>query len=270
MAQIIQVDFTKKSINVADLHNSRQLRSELIAPPIEEYVPELAEEHAAEPIKDINDINKISKYLIDKKRWRDNMLFIIGINFGLRVSDLRNLRFSNLINDDCTFRDRFAVFEKKTRNTRKVKRNRYITINNAVMDAVTLYLENTKGICLSDYMFRSESNNGSNKNKPMSKQAIDYMLKGIARDLGLGNRMATHSLRKTFAYHQMIMAGNDPRKLLLLQKIFGHSTAAQTLDYIGITAEEIDDAYRNLNLGSLTSNYLIDSKIIECDIHNAC
>ena len=48
------------------------------------------------------------------------------------------------------------------------------------------------------------------------------------------------------------------------------STSAQTLDYIGITLEEMDDAYRNLNLGSLTSNYLMDSKIIECDINNAC
>ena len=68
----------------------------------------------------------------------------------------------------------------------------------------------------------------------------------------------------------MIMAKNDPRKLLLLQKMFGHSTAAQTLDHIGITAEEMDDAYRNLNLGSLTCNYLVDSKIVECDINNAC
>ena len=82
--------------------------------------------------------------------------------------------------------------------------------------------------------------------------------------------MATHSLRKTFAYHQIMMSKNDPRKLLLLQKMFGHSTSAQTLDYIGITLEEMDDAYRNLNLGSLTSNYLMDSKIIECDINNAC
>ena len=270
MAQIIQVDFTKNTINVTHLQNTRQLRSDLIAPSIEEYAPELAEEHAAEPIKDINDINRISKYLIDKKRWRDNMLFIVGINFGLRVSDLRNLRFSDLINDDCTFRDRLAVLEKKTKNTRKVKKNRYITINNAVMDAITLYLENTKNICLSDYMFRSESNNGSNKNKPMSKQAIDYMLKGVAHDLGLSNRMATHSLRKTFAYHQMMMAINAPRKLKKKKKMFGHSTSAQTLDYIGITLEEMDDAYRNLNLGSLTSNYLMDSKIIECDINNAC
>lgn len=114
-------------------------------------------------------------------------------------------------------------------------------------------------------MFRSESNNGSNENKPIHRATVDTILKGIAKDLGLGNRMSTHTLRKTFAYHQMVMSGNDPRKLLLLQKMFGHSTAAQTLDYIGITSEEIDEAYRRLNLGSVSCNYLVDSDIVEGD-----
>ena len=61
------------------------------------------------------------------------------------------------------------------------------------------------------------------------------------------------------------MSGNDPRKLLLLQKMFGHSTAAQTLDYIGITSEEIDEAYRMLNLGSVQHNYLVDCDISEVE-----
>ena len=42
--------------------------------------------------------------------------------------------------------------------------------------------------------------------------------------------------------------------------------AAQTLDYIGITSEEIDEAYRNLNLGSVNHNYLVDSDIGETEI----
>lgn len=54
---------------------------------------ELAKEHAAEPIKNMEDIIRVSQYLIGGKRFRDNMLFIVGINFGLRVSDLRMLRF---------------------------------------------------------------------------------------------------------------------------------------------------------------------------------
>ena len=48
-----------------------------------------------------------------------------------------------------------------------------------------------------------------------------------------------------------------------IAKMMGHSTAAQTLDYIGITGEEIEEAYRKLNLGSATCNYLIDSDVIE-------
>lgn len=269
MTKVIQFPLIQEgsdTINIATIQQScRKLKAGLIAPATEEVHCELAKEHSAEPIKNMDDILRISQFLMNNKRFRDNMLFIVGINFGLRVSDLRTLRFTHLINNDCTFRDRFPILEKKTKNTRKYQRNRYITINTAVVEAVTMYLENTPGVHLSDYMFRSASNNGSNENKPISKQAVDSMLKGIARDLGLGNRMATHSLRKTFAYHQMVMSGNDPRKLLLLQKMFGHSTAAQTLDYIGITSEEIDEAYRNLNLGSVRYNYLVDSDIKESD-----
>lgn len=270
MSQVIEYDFTPRgeksndAIDISAIQRScRKLQAGLISPAIEEIHTELAKEHAAEPIKSMEEILRICDFLVENKRYRDNMLFIVGINFGLRISDLRTLRFTHIINDDFTFRDNFPILEKKTKSTRKHQRNRYITINTAVVEAVTLYLENTPGMRLSDYMFRSSSNNGSKENKPLSKQACDSILKGIARDLGLGNRMATHSLRKTFAYHQMVMSGNDPRKLLLLQKMFGHSTAAQTLDYIGITSEEIDEAYRKLNLGSATCHYLIDSNLGE-------
>lgn len=269
MAQVIQFVPQKQSgdslvIDMETVHsNVRKLRAGLIAPAIEETHTELAEEHTPEPIKEIADINRISQYLIAEGRYRDNMLFIVGINFGLRVSDLRLLRFSQLINEDFVFRDRFPVLEKKTKKTRKHKHNRYLTINTAVVEAVTLYLEHTPGVKLSDYLFRSESNHGSGENEPIHRNSVDRILKGIAKDLGLGNKMATHTLRKTFAYHQMVMSGNSPRKLLLLQKMFGHASAAQTLDYIGITGEEIDEAYRKLNLGSLTSNYLVDSALVE-------
>lgn len=265
MSSIIQFKSkAEMAIDVSELKkNTRRLQAGLIAPAVEETHCELAPEHAAEPIKEMDDIFKISEYLIANKRYRDNMLFIVGINFGLRVSDLRVLRFSNLINDNLTFKDSFAVFEKKTRKTRKRKKNRYITINTAVIEAVTLFLENTRGISLSDYMFRSESNNGKFDNAPLSIKSIDRILKGIAIDLGLNVKMSTHTLRKTFCYHQMLMSRNDSRKLLLLQKMLNHSSPAQTLDYIGITEEEIDEAYKKLNLGSYDHNYLVDSDILE-------
>lgn len=251
MANVIDISALRAS--------SRKLADGLISPATEEVTCELASEHAAQPIKQMADIEKISEYCIANGRFRDNMLFIVGINFGLRVSDLRMLRFSNLINPNSTFKDSFPVFEKKTRKTRKRKKNRYITINTAVVEAVTLYLQNTPNVSLSDYMFRSRSNNGKDKNEPLDEKSIYNILRGFANDLDINVKMSTHTLRKTFCYHQMVMSHNDPRKLLLLQKMLGHSSPAQTLDYIGITEEEIDEAYRNLNLGSANHNYLNSS-----------
>lgn len=263
---IIVLDFNKtgRPISVATLQqNNLKLRAGLISPAKEDISTPLAPEHTSEPIKSMDDILRISRYLIQNKRYRDNMLFIVGINFGLRVSDLRQLRFGHLITDNEQFKTSFPIFEQKTRNTRKHKRNRYITINKAVQDAVVLYLENNENVSLSDYMFRSESNHGGSKNEPIHRNSVDRILKGLAKDLDLNIQMSTHTLRKTWAYHQMVMSNNDPRKLLLLQKMMGHSSAAQTLDYIGITGEEIEEAYKSLNLGSETCNYLIDSRVEE-------
>lgn len=258
------IEFNRSRIDVRQLEqNTRKLSIGMIEPAREVVQCELAPEHAAEPIKSMEEIIAISQYLIRNERYRDNMLFIVGINFGLRASDLRQLRFSNLINENLVFKDSFPVFEQKTRNTRKRKKNRYITINNAVIEAVTLYLKNTGNISLSDYLFRSEAVNSGESNVPLTVRSIDRILKSIANELGLSTKVSTHTLRKTFCYHQMLMSHNDSRKLLLLQKMLNHSSPAQTLDYIGITTEEIDEAYKKLNLGSVTYNYLVDSSIIE-------
>jgi len=240
-----------------------RLSVDAILPPSEEFQPrELAGEHTPEPIKTLTDIARISEFLIENGRYRDNMLFILGINFGLRVSDLRELRFSDLLEkagDGYTFKRSFPIFEQKTKNTRKVQRNRYITINAAVTDAVMLYLAHIKKTPkLDDFLFISESNRA---NGALTRVSIDRIIKGFGADLDLPYKMATHTLRKTFAYHQMAMAGNDPRKLLLLQKMFGHSSVAQTLDYIGITREEMEQAYLDLNLGAQNHLHLLDSHI---------
>lgn len=253
------------SPNFIDPH---KLRTGLIAPATETTMVELAIDHTSEPIKSLDDIAKISDYFLKAGRYRDNMLFILGINFGLRVSDLVSLRFSHLITDDCTFKDKFAILEKKTKNTRKVKKNRYITINLAVIEAVTKYLENTPNVSLSDYLFKSKSNNGYTLNRPIHRNSVDNILKKAASDLGIQAKISTHTLRKTFAYHQLAMSNNDPRKLLLLQKMFGHSSVAQTLNYIGITEEEIHQAYLDLNLGSEKYNYLINNNNIYEEVIN--
>ena len=252
------------AINVASLARNRRTQQVNLLPAETTYQDELAIDHTSEPIKSVDTINEISQYLISQERYRDNMLFIVGINFGLRISDLLKLRFCHIINDNMTFKESFGILEQKTRNTRKVQKNRYITINDAVIESVTLYLQHN--LCkLDDFMFRGESNRCGSGNKPMTRGSVDRILKGIATEMGLSEKISTHSLRKTFGYHQMMMSNNDPRKLIVLQKMFGHSSSAQTLDYIGITDDEMVDAYLNLNLGT-KYNYAMFSQLHEAKV----
>ena len=259
MDNILHIDFAPPSSNSLPIY----IDPSLLAPAVENTDYELAADHTCDPIKRVEDIERMSKWYIDHKRYRDNMLFILGINFGLRISDLLTLRFSYLIDENLRFKKTFPILEKKTKNTRKVRRNRYVTINQAVVDAVTLYLTNTPNVCLSDYLFRSSHHACKDSNQPIRRYSAERILKEAADALQLDCHVATHTLRKTFGYHQMRMSGNDPRKLTLLQKIYGHSSAAQTLSYIGITSEEIEDAYTNLNLGLSDGPCLIDSDLVE-------
>lgn len=232
-------------ININKLRNDAVLN---IAPAKEEVTERvLADNHASQPIKKGYDIKRLSEYYISKGEYRNNMLFVLGINFGLRISDILELRFCDVINKDFTFKNTVAVFEKKTRNTRKKKTNRIITINSCVRQAIILYLDNTPNCSLSDYMFISESNNKSlSGNTPLTRQAADQIIKQGTKAIGLEGNYATHSLRKTFAYQYMLQHKNEPRALQLLQKMFNHKSMRQTLDYIGITEEEIDEAYTEL------------------------
>ena len=62
--------------------------------------------------------------------------------------------------------------------------------------------------------------------------------------MGVADPIGTHTLRKTFGYHAY-QQGTD---VTLLQKVFNHSAPSITLRYIGITQDDIDNVYLNLNL----------------------
>ena len=72
MAKIIHIDFTQEAkpstvIDIATVQQScRKLKAGLIAPAAEEVHTDLAVEHSAEPIKSMDDIIRISQFLIDK------------------------------------------------------------------------------------------------------------------------------------------------------------------------------------------------------------
>ena len=51
-------------------------------------------------------------------------------------------------------------------------------------------------------------------------------------------------MRKTFGYH----AYKKGMDITVIQKLLNHSSTAVTLSYIGITRDDLDNVYLNLNL----------------------
>lgn len=209
--------------------------------------------HSADPIKDPDDLNRISEHLIATGRYRDNLLFVAGINFGLRCIDLVSLKIGHLVYWDEARRQLFpnrcfTIIEQKT------QRRRTLYINEAVARATALYLHqlasrnSSHAIDLNSYVFRSQSNR-STSNSPMSVRSVERILKElINEELGIDIHASTHCLRKTFGYHMAMSAPDRSRAVSFLQQIFGHSSASYTLLYIGITDEEIEASYNRLNL----------------------
>jgi len=252
---MLKVDFKKKTFTDTVPPNVTITRTQY-QPPVDVIIKDLGavpeytkkDVHAAEPIKNREDIEMVQQYLINNGRYRDNLLFTMGINVGLRCGDLRWTRLCGVMTEDGTaYRDECFVVEEKTGKLRR------FYINDEVKAALTLYLQHVGSISMNDLLFKGTGNRSKNSGEPMAVKSIERLLKQIINDeCGMDVHASTHCLRKTFAYHMIQNAPDRARAIEFLQKLFGHSSPSITLRYAGITEDEERDAYKTLNLGCLS------------------
>jgi hypothetical protein len=72
--------------------------------------------------------------------------------------------------------------------------------------------------------------------------SVHSLVKSWCRAINLKGNFGSHSLRKTWGYHQRVTFGVDIPRLMVC---FNHSTQRQTLDYLCIQPEEIKGVYEN-------------------------
>jgi integrase len=189
-----------------------------------------------EPIKNLKDIAKVKQYLLGKDNKRDYMLFVVGINVGLRAGDLLSLKIKDVMTGS-DINDVVRIQEEKTGKIRE------FVLNCSAKEAIELYLKSLPEYDLNDYLFKSQ------KGGHITVQHAHSIIKTTMRDLNIKGNFGTHTLRKTFAYQTYVSnIKSNPGILETLQKILNHSSSAVTLRYIGITKEVISDVYTNLNL----------------------
>jgi len=183
-----------------------------------------------EPIRDKKKIEEMKVYLKNHSL-RDWALFTLGINSGLRISDLLKFNLSDVVDANGKVRDRVSIKEKKT------GKSKTFPFSSNVVDALTEYivsLSSTQTVLF-----------GSRKgDKAITRQRAHNILSDAAKAVGIKESISTHSCRKTMGY-QAYMAGVD---ITRIQSILNHSSPKESLRYIGITRDELDNVYKTLNL----------------------
>ena len=197
--------------------------------------------NSVEPIRDPQKIALIRKNLSESPR--DYLLFVLGINFALRISDLLSLRARDVRNEDGTLREFVYLREGKTKKEKRIK------VNQAAKEGLTRFFGaqatgqgNTniypKGP--DDYLFKSKR-----RGRRLERTQAFRLVRKWCQNVGLGEiRVGTHTLRKTFGYH----ARKKGVDISILMEKFNHQSPSMTKRYIGITDDEISAVENGVNL----------------------
>ena len=179
-----------------------------------------------DPIRDKKQIEGMKRYLRGGNI-RDYLLFVLGINSGLRISDLLRLTV-----EDVKGKERITIREQKTGKAKD------FPLSETCKKAIQEYLQQT-GL-VSGCLFPSRKG----ENRPITRVQAYRILNEAARRVGIKEAIGTHTLRKTFGY----WAYQQGVDITRIQKLLNHSAPSVTLTYIGITKDELDNVYINLNL----------------------
>lgn len=177
---------------------------------------------SVQPIKDSTQLEQY-KSILKRISYRDFMLFLIGINTGLRISDLLPLQVGNV-----KYQTHICIVEQKTGKEKRAR------INQNLRRQIDEYIE---GMHEDDYLFPSRKGGHIGRIQAYRK------FNEAAAVIGL-QEVGTHTMRKTFGYHHYRMY----RDVAVLQRIFNHSSPSQTLRYIGIDQDEMDQTLDQFNL----------------------
>lgn len=187
-----------------------------------------------QPIRSTVQLNQFKKYYLEIfPEERNYALIILGLNTALRISDILNLRVSDVWDFKRNqFKRHIEVIESKT------GKQASIYINKEVRQALaqSALRQKKEG----DYLFTSHKY----KDMPLSRSQAYRIVKQAAIYAGMPEHISCHSLRKTFGYHAWKQ--NVPPAMLM--DIYNHSSYQITRRYLGIDQDDKDHVFEKIRL----------------------
>lgn len=187
------------------------------------------------PIKDPDKLREIREGLASRTDWHGERMFLlfeIGINTGLRISDIIRLRKKHVCGEW------IETVEQKTGKVTRIPLN--VQLRQIIQDRC-------RDLEQDDLLFPSRMRiiGGPQFERPMTRRNAYNDIRAIADAYGLGDHIGCHTLRKTFGYWHY----KKNKDLELLRQWFNHATQAVTRRYIGIDEDERKKSVSGFNPG---------------------
>lgn len=181
-----------------------------------------------QPITELRHLRSIKKFLSDTPR--DKLLFVMGINTGLRVQDLLALRVGDV--RGLKLGDRVSITERKT------GKPNVLILNSEIIITLEAYLNSVQASD-EDFLFKSRKSH----NSPLETLTVTKKVKAWTAAINLKGNYGAHTLRKTWTYHQRREFGVSWE---VLARRLNHSSPAVTRRYLGIQDEEVEEVLLNV------------------------
>ncbi|WP_195820653.1 tyrosine-type recombinase/integrase [Roseobacter sp. MH60115] len=189
-----------------------------------------------EPLRDVADIRAIKALLAHRPR--DLCLFTLGINTAYRANELLSISVGQVAH--LSAGDALALKQSKN------GRYRMTTLNHTAVQSVQGWLaEHPKAGDPDAPLFLSQRTR-----RALTVSPFINMVKGWCREVGLQGNYGSHTLRKTWGFHQLRGNTQTPPHLVLplLMEAYGHSRQQQTLEYLCIQSDEVASLFMQVEL----------------------
>ena len=187
---------------------------------------------ATEPIRDKKQLKALANYFLERGQLRNHVLIVVGTCTALRISDLLQLKWSDVYDEERkAFRIHVTLTEKKTRKSKT------IALNKQAIAALILYFPHRRG----EFIFASSRKGG----QAISRVQAWRIIHTAAIAVHIAGKIACHSLRKTWGYHAWTSKAVSP---VIIMDIYNHSSYEVTRRYLGIVQDDLDNAYLTMEL----------------------
>jgi integrase len=180
---------------------------------------------------EFDDFQRLIQALHADKEYRWEMFCLISCTLALRISDVLNLKWKDLLHKDhCT------VTEIKTGKTRQIplKQSNHTRITEIYALMGKPYEE--------EYVFINHK-----KGTVYTPQRVNQILKEyrIRYKLPIQN-FSSHTFRKTFGRRVYNVRGKTHDSIVRINRAFQHKSIGTTLIYLGIYQDEVNEVYEQV------------------------